>query len=60
MERKIRKVLSNLHDDMIDALMKCQDLDELKAKMRSMLISINILLVEDRNSKRCSEERRGR
>ena len=52
MERKMRKVLSNLHDDMIDALMKRQDLDELKAKMRSMLISINILLVEDRNSKR--------
>ena len=52
MERKIRRVLSNLHDDMVDALMKCQDLDELKAKMRSMLISINILLVEDGDSKR--------
>ena len=52
MERKMRKVLSNLHDDMIDALMKCQDLNELKAKIRSMLISINILLVEDGSSKR--------
>ena len=52
MDRRTRKILSGLHDDMVDALMKCQDLDELKAKMRSMLISINILLVEDRNSKR--------
>ena len=52
MDRRTRKILSGLHDDMIDALMNCQDLDELKAKIRSMLISINILLVEDRNSKR--------
>lgn len=49
MERKTRKVLSNMHDDIIDMLMKCNDVDKMKARLRSMLLSINIMLVEGKD-----------
>ena len=49
MDRKMRKVMSNIHDDIIDMLMKCDDLDGMKARLRSMLLSINIVLVESKN-----------
>ena len=49
MDRKMRKVMSNIHDDIIDMLMKCDDLGEMKARLRSMLLSINIVLVESKN-----------
>lgn len=49
MDRKTRKIMSGIHDDIIDMLMKCDDVDEMKARLRSMLLSINIMLVESKN-----------
>lgn len=48
MERKTRKVLSNLHDDIIEILMKCDEIGEVKARLRHILVAINTLLVESR------------
>lgn len=49
MDRRTRKILSGLHDDIIEILMKCNDVDKMKARLRSMLLSINIMLVEGKD-----------
>lgn len=48
MERKTRKVLSDLHDDIIEILMKYDDIGEAKARLRHILLAINTLLVESK------------
>ena len=48
MDRRTRKILSGLHDDIIEILMKCDDIGEAKARLRHILLAINTLLVEGR------------
>lgn len=48
MERKTRKVLSDLHDDIIEILMKYDNIGEAKARLRHILLAINTLLVESK------------
>ena len=46
MDRRTRKILSGLHDDIIEILMKCEDIEEAKARLMHILFAINTLLVE--------------
>jgi hypothetical protein len=46
MDRRTRKILSGLHDDIVELLMKCEDIGEAKARLRHVLLAINTLLVE--------------
>lgn len=48
MDRRTRKILSGLHDDIIEILMKCEDIGEAKARLRHILLAINTLLVESK------------
>lgn len=48
MDRRTRKILSGLHDDIIEILMNCEDIGEAKAKLRHILLAINTLLVESK------------
>lgn len=43
-----RKILSGLHDDIIEMLMKCEDIGEAMVKLRHILLAINTLLVESK------------
>lgn len=48
MDRRTRKILSGLHDDIIEILMKCEDIGEAKVRLRHILLAINTLLVESK------------
>lgn len=48
MDRRTRKILSGLHDDIIEILMKCEDIGEAKTRLRHILVAINTLLVESK------------
>ena len=48
MDRRTRKILSGLHNDIIEILMKCEDIEEAKARLRHILLAINTLLVESK------------
>ena len=48
MDRRARKILSGLHDDIIEILMKCEDIGEAKVRLRHILVAINTLLVESK------------
>lgn len=48
MDRRTRKILSGLHDDIIEILMKYEDIGEAKARLRHVLLAINTLLVESK------------
>lgn len=49
MERKMRKVMSDIQDDIVNMILECNDIDEIKNKLRSMVLTINILLFESKN-----------
>ena len=49
MDRRTRKILSGLHDDIIQILMLCNNITEAKTRLRNILVAINTLLVESRN-----------
>ena len=46
MDRRTRKILSGLHDDIIEILLKCEDIGKAKARLRHILLAINTLLAE--------------
>ena len=46
MDKRTRKILSGLHDDIIEILMKCEGIGEAKARLRHILLAINTILVE--------------
>lgn len=48
MDRRTRKILSGLHDDIIEILLKCEDIGEAKGRLRHILLAINTLLVESK------------
>ena len=48
MDRRTRKILSGLHDDIIEILLKCEDIGEAKARLRHILLAVNTLLVESK------------
>lgn len=48
MDKRTRKILSGLHDDIIEILMKCEDIGKTKARLRHILLAINTLLVESK------------
>ena len=41
MDRRTRKILSGLHDDIIEILMKCEDIGEAKARLEQKLQNQN-------------------
>lgn len=49
MDKKLRKVMSDIQDDIVDMILECNDIDEMKTKLRSMVLTINILLFESKN-----------
>lgn len=49
MGRKMIKVMSDIQDDIVDMILECNDIDEMKTKLRSMVLTINILLIESKN-----------
>lgn len=48
MDRRTRKILSGVHDDIIEILMKYDNIVEAKARLRHILLAINTLLVESK------------
>ena len=49
MNRKMIKVMSDIQDDIVDMILGCNDIDEMKTKLRSMVLTINILLFESKD-----------
>lgn len=49
MERKNGEVMSNIQDDIIDIIMECNEVDEMKARLRGIVVSISIMLAETEN-----------
>ena len=49
MDRKMIKVMSDIQDDIVDMILECNDIDEMKTKLRSVVLTINILLIESKN-----------
>lgn len=48
MDRRTRKILGGIYEDVIEILMKCEDIEEAKARLRHTLLAINTLLVESK------------
>lgn len=49
MDRRTRKILSDVHDMIIEILLlNTDDVGEVKARLRHILVSINTLLVESK------------
>ena len=48
MDRRTRKILEGIYEDVIEILMKCEDIGEAKTKLRHTLLAINTLLVESK------------
>lgn len=49
MDKRTRKILAGVQNDIIEILMLCNDIAEAKTRLRYMLVAINTLLDESRN-----------
>lgn len=53
LDRRTRKVLSDVHDMIVELLLlDTEDVGEVKARLRHILVPVNILLVESKERSR--------